>query len=187
MKKRLIILVSLILLMVGCEVLNMINCKYKLDGVSNPTWAGIHFADIKSLNDISATDLLKAATAIAGNDYNLKFDFNVLAANETESPAKILGFDYKFLIDDTEFTRGTSSQQYNVSSGATANIPITMNLDIKEFITGNNIENLINLTSNLVNYGNGEPSNIKMQIAPLIPVGEETVQTPYITLNKTFQ
>ena len=187
MKKKIFILAALVFLMAGCEYLNFIKCKYKVDSLSNPTWAGINFSQIKDISDVNAMDLLKVGQAIFNKDYNLQFDFNVLAANQTENAAKILGFDYRLMLDGSELTTGNSNQQYSIAPGAEMSIPIRMNVNIMDFITGSNIENLINLTTNLMNYGKGEPSNVTVQFAPLIPLGSKTKQMPYITLNKTFQ
>ena len=191
MKRKILILVTLVTLMIGCEtvipVLNMILCKYKVDSVSDPTWAGINFAKIKQVSDISLADGLKVTQAILNKDYQLKFNFNMLAANQTENPAQILGFDYRFLLDDTELTTGTSTQQYSISPGNSITIPIAMELNVKDFVSGETIAKLINLTTHIVNYGKGDPSNVKMQIAPYVPFGNETKKMPYITLNHTLQ
>lgn len=189
MKKKLLI-IPFLLLLAGCEYLNMINCKYKLDNVTNPTWAGINFAGIHNMSDLSIADLANVASAIYNQDYNLKFDLNVLARNETDNPASITGFDYIFLLDEEEFTRGENSTgKITVSpNGGQTTIPIMMNLNIKDFVTGkSNIENLINLVLNITNYGEGKESNVKVQISPWIPVNNEIQKMPYITLNKSFQ
>ena len=187
MKKKIFILATLLTLMIGCELLNMINCKYKVDSLSNPTWAGVNFANIKQLSDINIVDGIKVAQAILNKDYNLKFDFNILAANQTENPAKILGFDYRLLLNETELTNGESPLQYSIAPGQSTTIPIIMSVNIKDFISGENIQNLVNLTTNLMKYGRGEPSDVTVQFAPYIPVGKETRKMPYITLNQTFQ
>jgi len=173
--------------MTGCDYLNMINCKYKVDSLSNPTWAGINFANIKQASDINLADLAKVTQSIINKNFNLKFDFNILAANQTENPAKIIGFDYILLLNNLELTSGNSAQEYSIVPGNSTIIPVTMNVNIKDFVTGESIQNLINLTTNLMKYGRGEPSDVTVRFAPYIPMGKETKKMPYITLDKTFQ
>ena len=187
MKRKILVLMAFLTLMVGCDILNMIKCKYKVDSLSNPTWAGINFANIKQVSDINPPDLVKVTQAILNKDYNLKFDFNVLAKNTTENSARILGFDYRLLLNETELTFGGSQQEYSIAAGASQVIPIAMNVNVKDFITGTNIQNLVGLTTNLVKYGKGEPSDVKVQFAPIIPLGNKTKKLDYITLNHTFQ
>lgn len=182
-------MLPILLLFASCEYLNMINCKYKLDNVTNPSWAGIDLANIQNVSDLSITDLANVASAIYNQDFDFKFDLNVLARNETDSPASVMGFDYIFMLDEEEFSRGENSmEKITISSnGGEAIIPITMNLNIKDFITGNNIQNLLNLVTNITNYSEGKESNVKVQISPWIPLNDEIKKMPYITLNKSFQ
>ena len=187
--KKIIPLVLLVGLLTSCDFLNLINCKYKINNASNLTWAGIDLTNIKSASDLSIKDAAKAAAAIAKNDYNIGFNLNVLALNETENPAAINGFDYIFSLDNMEFTRG-ENPNYDTKinpNGGTAIIPIGMKIDAKEFIAGGQIQSVINLVQNIANFGNGAESTVAMQFRPWIPIKNTVQKTPYITLSHTFQ
>jgi hypothetical protein len=191
--KKIIPLVLLVGLLTSCdfikETFNLINCKYKINNASNLTWAGIDLTNIKSASDLSIMDAAKAAAAIASNDYNIGFNLNVLAMNETANPASVKGFDYILSLDEEEFTRG-ENPNYNVTinpNGGTAIIPIGMKIDAKEFITGGQIQSVINLVQNIANLGNGTETTVGMQFRPWLPIENSVQKMPYIKLSHTFQ
>lgn len=193
MKKRLLFLCMLTLLLTGCqqikETINLVNCKYKVHNASDVTWAGINLSHIHSVNDLSIADLAKATNAILNNDFNLGFNLNVLAVNPTASPASINGFDYILLLDENQLTSGqNASRNIRVEpNGGQEVIPITMNVNVGDFLTNGNIENMINLARNIVNYGDGRESAIKVRFSPWLPLGNSVFKAPYITLNHTLQ
>lgn len=192
MKKLAAILSFMTIFFCGCdeikETLNMINCKYKINNIGNISWAGINLTNITSLSDLSVSDALAAANAIRENNYNINFDLNVLALNETESNAKIRGFDYKLLLNENEVTNGEHGDEVTVeANGGSAILPVNMNFDAKDLIEGGTVNDMVNLVLNLVNYGNGESSDVAVKFSPWIPVGNSVQKMPYITLNHTLQ
>lgn len=193
MKKILFLLLGITML-AGCdrieETLNLINCKYKLNNIGNITWAGINLSNIHHVNDLSIIDLANAATAIAQRDFNLNFDANVLAVNNTSRPASgIKGFDYALQLDQTQLTSGENNNQdiYVAPNGGEAIIPIGMNVDLEQLLSGDALSSIVNFASNLTRYGNGEPSNVSLKFRPWVELGSTIQKLPYITLNHTLQ
>ena len=191
--KKLIPVLLITLFLTSCdeikETLNAINCKYKVENIGKLTWAGIDLTNIRSFSDLSLIDAGKAAAAIANGDYNIGFDLNVLAVNETATQAAIGGFDYILQLDDNTLTSG-ENPDYDIKiapNGGKNIIPVRMNVDIQDFISSGSVENVINFARNVVNYGEGKESNIAVKFSPWIPIGSTIKKMPYITLNHTLQ
>lgn len=192
MKKIVMLFAIVTLFFSGCdqlmETLNMINCKYKIDQLANVSWAGIDLTNIQSFEDLSVSDLAKAGLAISQNDYNVNFDMNILALNETETAAKISGFDYILLLNDSEITNGEYDTELTIEpNGGTGILPISMNIDAQNIVSGGTVEDVVNMVLNMVNYGNGESSDVAVKFSPWIPVGNTIQKMPYITLSHTLQ
>ncbi|MDR2980428.1 MAG: hypothetical protein LBV02_08345 [Bacteroidales bacterium] len=188
MKKIVALFAFITIFFCGCETLNMINCKYKVQNVANVSWAGINLTGITSVNDLSVSDLAKAALAVTNQDFNVSFDVNVLGMNETENRAKINGFDYVLLLNEAAITSGENSNSVTIDpNGGSATLPINMKLDVANVLSGGTLNDMIDLVKNVTHYGEGNDSDIAVKFSPWIPVGNTIQKMPYITLNHTLQ
>ena len=63
-------------------------------------------------------------------------------------------------------------------------------MDLYSIFKNGDAGNVINLARNLMDYGNGTESNVKVKFTPYINTANGTgkgAKLPTITLNKTFQ
>jgi len=196
LKKTILILTitATTLYMGGCglaQMINLINCKFSLANISDITWAGINLSNIKSVSDLQWGDLQKAYQAIRNKDFRIGCNVNVNAKNETTKPAKLCAYDYDLYLEGSSIAQGSSTAQTTlINPQSTALIRVPLSMDLVKIFTNGDTKNIINFARNLMDYGNGTPSNVSVRFTPYINTKEgkgKGAKMPTITLNKTFQ
>ena len=182
------------LFMGGCglaQLINLINCKFSLANISDITWAGINISNIRSVSDLQWSDLQKAYQAIKNKDFRIGCNVNVNAKNETTQPAKLCAYDYDLFLEGSSIAQGSSTTQTTlINPQSTALIHVPLSMDLYNIFKNGDAKNVINLARNLMDYGNGTESNVKVKFTPYINSANGTgkgAKLPTITLNKTFQ
>ena len=196
LKKTILILIiaAATLFAGGCglaQLINLINCKFSLANISDITWAGINMSNIKSVSDLQWSDLQKAYQAIKNKDFRIGCNVNVNAKNETTKPAKLCAYDYDLYLEGSSIAQGSSTAQTTlINPQSTALIHVPLSVDLVKIFTNGDTKNVINFARNLMDYGNGTPSNVSVKFTPYINTKEgkgKGAKMPTITLNKTFQ
>ncbi|MBR4638473.1 MAG: hypothetical protein IKO81_07500 [Bacteroidales bacterium] len=196
LKKLTIILAVTVtmLFMGGCglaQLINLINCKFSLANISDITWAGINISNIRSVSDLQWSDLQKVYQAIKNKDFRIGCNVNVNAKNETTQPAKLCAYDYDLFLEGSSIAQGSSTTQTTlINPQSTALIHVPLSMDLYNIFKNGDAKNVINLARNLMDYGNGTESNVKVKFTPYINSANGTgkgAKLPTITLNKTFQ
>ena len=195
--KKLTIIIAVtasLLFLGGCglaQMINLINCKFSLANVSDITWAGINLSNIKSVSDLQWSDLQKAYQAIKNKDFRVGCNINVNAKNETNIPAKLCAYDYDLYLEGSSIAQGSSTAQTTIiNPQSTALVHVPLSMDLVKIFTNGDTKNVINFARNLMDYGNGTPSNVSVKFTPYVNTKEGTgkgTKLPTITLNKTFQ
>lgn len=195
--KKLTIIIAVtasLLFLGGCglaQLINLINCKFSLANINNITWAGINLSNIKSVSDLQWSDLQKVYQAVRDKDFKIGCTVNVNAKNETNKPAKLCAYDYDVFLEGSSIAQGSSSTQTTViNPQSTALIHVPMSMDLYNIFKNGDAKNVVNLARNLMDYGNGTESNVKVEFTPYINTANGTgkgAKLPTITLNKTFQ
>lgn len=178
----------------GCglaQLINLINCKFSLANISDISWAGINLSNIKNVSDLQWSDLQKAIQAIKNKDFRIGCNVNVNAKNETEMPAKLCAYDYDLFLEGSSIAQGSSTTRTTmINPHTTTLIHVPLSMDLVSIFKNGDTKNVINLARNLMDYGNGKESNVKVKFTPYINTPNGTgkgAKLPTITLNKTFQ
>ena len=178
----------------GCglaQLINLINCKFSLANISDISWAGINLSNIKNVSDLQWSDLQKAYQAIRNKDFRIGCNVNVNAKNETDNPAKLCAYDYDLFLEGSSIAQGSSTTRTTmINPHSTTLIHVPLSMDLVSIFKNGDTKNVINLARNLMDYGNGQESNVKVKFTPYINSPNGTgkgTKLPTITLNKTFQ
>lgn len=170
------------------KVINLINCKFSMANVSDITWAGINLSQIKSVSDLSFENLKKAGAAIKNKDFNVGCNVNVNVKNVTQKPAKLFAFDYELFLENALLATGSGKDKtYDIAPASTVVVPVPVKVNLVDIVKNGEIGNIINFARNLMDYGTGKESNIKVRLTPYIGTGNKSTKLAPITLNKTFQ
>ena len=170
------------------KVVNLLRCSFDLDGITDITWAGINMSNIKSISDLSINDFKAATTALKNKDFNVGCNIKVNVKNSTPRDAKMIAYDYELFLDNASVATGTSDDQsIIIKPNATTpiKVPISVNL-VKIFQNKEGeLNSVVKFVKNLKDYGNGEPSNVKIKFSPKFTVGKKMQKFPPFYLSKT--
>lgn len=189
-----IVVTATMLFMGGCglsQLINLINCKFSLANISDITWAGINLSNIKNVSDLQWSDLQSAVQAIKNRDFKIGCNVNVNAKNETANPAKLCAYDYELFLEGSSIATGSNATQTTIiNPQSTTLVRVPLSMDLYKIFKNGDAKNVVNFARNLMDYGNGTESNVKVKFTPYINSANGSgkgTKLPAITLNKTFQ
>ncbi|MDR1553868.1 MAG: LEA type 2 family protein [Prevotellaceae bacterium] len=167
------------------SALQIVNCKYNIEGVSHPTIAGVSLNNIKNINQINAMDLIKLTAAFATKNFPLSVTVNVRATNPGNIAATFQRLDWAIDLEQKEILNGAINQTINVpANGGSTIIPVSVGIDLFQMFSKETKDNLLNLAMSIVNIGDSS-SKIGIRIKPTFLIGGQEVSTGFITLSKT--
>jgi hypothetical protein len=167
------------------SALQVVNCKYDIEGVVNPSIAGVNLNNITNPSQINSMDLLKLTTAFVTKSFPLNITINVKATNPGNINATVQRLDWAIDLEQKELLNGTINQTINVpSNGGSAIIPVTVGTDLFQLFSGETKDNMLNLAMNIINVGESS-SKMSIRIRPTVLIGGQPVSTGFITLSKT--
>ncbi|MCR4965174.1 MAG: LEA type 2 family protein [Bacteroidales bacterium] len=171
------------------KVVNLLKCSFDMDGITDITWAGINMSKIKSVSDLSVNDLKSAASAIKNKDFNVGCNIKVNVKNSTSRDAKMIAYDYELLIDNASVATGSSEDNsYIIKPNATTPIKVPISVDLVKIFRNQEgeLKSLVKFARNLTDYGNGDPSNVKVKFSPKFTIGKKMQTFPPFILSKTI-
>lgn len=186
----------LILIMVGtsCGIMEqaqqmktLAKCKFRLESVDDLTLAGVNIQSVKSMDDLGLIDAGKIMTALLTGDLPLRFILNVEAQNPNDQMAAMNRLDWILLIDDIEMVNGLLTERIEIpSNGGVTVIPLSMNMDLAEVLSGKSADAVVNFGFNLAGFG-GQPTRITLKAKPTILVGNREITYPgYISIKTSY-
>jgi hypothetical protein len=162
---------AIAMLISGCqtlqEVANLRNVDFNLDRVSTVRLAGVSLAEVRSVDDIDVTDMLRIGAAYSDGVLPLQFTTVIEARNPSvnEENARLTELDWRLFLNDRETIAGRFDREVIIPPGEPTDIPIAMELDLIKFFDGSR-RDIIDLALALA--GDGEPTNIKLRARPTI-------------------
>ena len=192
-KLKFILVFSLIFGFTSCEVLQQATqlttfakCKFRLHSIENLHLAGVNIQQIKSISDLNFFDAAKLTAAITSNELPLSFVLNIQVQNPNQNQAAMNRLNWNLFIDETEITEGMITQRLLIAPNEIANMPLTLNFNLKDVLSKDAGNSLLGFVFNLVGAGN-EPTNISLRAKPtLIVAGQEVVYPGFITIKNEF-
>ncbi len=177
----------------SCEVLqqateltSFVQCKFKLNNIENLKVAGVDIQGIKSVSDLDIFDAAKLTAALSSNEFPLSFILNIQVKNPNQKQAAMNRLNWQLFIDETEITEGVVTQRLEIEPNQIGNLPLQLNVNLKDVFAKESGSSLLNLAFNLVGSGN-QPTNISLRAKPTILVANREVVYPgYITIKNEF-
>lgn len=185
MKFGIVVAINAILLVgiISCSALkdvknaltNLGRLKFKIENVSNMSIAGVSVSDKRSLNELTATDILKLTSAFATKRFPTEFTLNVFTQNPNDGKngtqktnAVIKSIDYILYLDDVKTISGDINNDFVVpSTGESTILPLVMRLDLYEFLGNRGYESIVNLAM-AIGGVKGTASKVKLDIRPTV-------------------
>jgi len=151
--------------------------QFTIDRVADAQLAGVRLGDIRSYEDIGATDMLRLSAAIADGDMPLSFTLYLEGTNPDDNSvdARLTEMDWTLLLNERETISGVFDREVVMPPGEPTPIPIDIRLDAVEFFD-NNLRDIVELA--LAVGGEGPPQNVKLRARPTIRTALGPIQYP---------
>lgn len=192
--RNIFLLLSFVMITSSCDVLQQVaelqtfsKCKFRLSTIENIRLAGVNVQGKDQFSDFTITEAAKITAALLGGELPLDFRLNVETKNPNAKTAALNKLDWILFIDDIEMTRGTTNQRIEIpANGGVRDLPLHINVDLKEILSGKSKDALLNFGLNLSGQGN-RPSRITVKAKPTVYVSGQAVNYPgYITIRNEF-
>ena len=179
--KYLLVSVSLTVFLSGCksvqELKNLQKCDFEFVNVDKFEYAGVHFSDIRSVNDIKAEDVIRIVAATASQTAKVSFNINVKVVNRSKSRASINGMKWILYLEDQQLLEGDMSARFSVEPHS-SNV-MTLRASITPSLRGKSapLQQIFRLYQSIMGFGKDTPS-LTLKIKPTV----NKTELPYITL-----
>jgi len=192
--KRVFQIVIIFLLLGSCDISKQISemstfakCDFRLHTIENIELANIDIQQYKSYSDLNFLDIAAISLAVTKGALPLEFTLNVQGKNPNPKTAALNKMEWILFIDDIQIIEGVTDQRAEVpANGGVSTLPLNINANLLEVLSGESAEAVSNLAFNLAGQGN-RPSRIMMKIKPSIMVGNNPVSYPgYISVKNEF-
>lgn len=191
--KILFSLIGLGLLISSCSILDQAGemktfakCLFRLRDVQEVYLAGVDMQNVQSMNDLNFTEAGKISMAALSGKMPLDFTLNVEVQNPNNQAASMNEMYWELFIDNIEITRGNISRKVSIPPGGTAIMPVGVQVDLFEVLSGESANAVMNFGMNLSGSG-GTPSRIKLKIKPTIYIGMTQIKYPgFFTIQEDF-
>jgi hypothetical protein len=188
-----IFLLSFVLLCSSCGITdqtrgmkNFAKCSFRIRDVQDMALAGVNVQDVQSFSDFDFVETGRITTALLSGDLPLTFTLNIEIQNPNQEQALMNELEWILFIDDAEITKGTINKKIEIIPGGINVLPVGLNLDLLELLSGESSSSIMNFGLNLSGNG-GTPSRMKLKIKPSIYVSGKRISYPgYISIEDEF-
>jgi hypothetical protein len=169
------------------ELSTLAKCEFKLGSIKDLTLVGVNIQKINSITDLSWGDGAKIAAAIFTSSFPLNFTLNIDVKNPNKTNAALNNLEWILLIDDIQMVTGNVNKRVEIApNGGISTLPININFDLKEALSGKSFESIKNFAFNLAGYGSG-PTRVTLKAKPTIMIGSKSIQYPgYISIKTQY-
>ena len=185
MMKKSILILSTVLLLSGCNIMNQIGgaiqlsqSEYKYNSLKNIQLAGINLGNASS---ISVSNLASIATVLAGGSAMQSIPFsmtlNMDVTNPNSSAAFLDALDYAIQINEMEFVEGKMDIPIRIEPGETKIVGIPISVDLKNLMNRYSQDRVANEMSAFLGITPRETS-VTVKLWPKLTVGGTLVKVP---------
>ncbi len=185
-----LLLLALLPVLSGCATLQQMaalrQVDFSLDRISGLSLAGVDLSRIQRYEDLGLMDAARIAAAFTTGDLPLGLTLHVRADNpEGNGQARMTALDWTLLLQDKETVSGGIPQAVLIPAAGTADIPLTVSLDLLEFFQGSG-RDLVNLALSLAG-GEVPPTTVSLRATPTIetPLGPIRYPQPITIVSRT--
>lgn len=186
-----LLLLGLLASTASCAVLQQVaaltRVEFALNAVRDGRLADVDLARIASYRDLGAGDVARLALAASRGALPFEFTVPVSAYNPSGNgvAATMVRFGWALDLDGREALRGTVDSTVSIPAGGTVEIPLTMRIDLVEFV-GGSAESLARIA--LATAGaEADPTMVRLRATPVIdtPIGPISYPEPITIVRHT--
>jgi hypothetical protein len=176
--------VAVVVCFCGCdtarELVNMFNCTFERENIEKFRFAGVNFDRLTSPADLTLTEGINIAAALAKGTAPISFTMNLTGKNPNKTTAGIEQFKWIFLLDGNEVLDGNVIDKYSIPAEGASVLPLEIGFDAMKYLDGSTPESIFRFYQNITGKNAAQQSNASLKIKPTI----NGVEFPnYITVN----
>ena len=183
--KKAIIILSTILFMYSCDVVqqiggayNLLQCKYDYNSIDNIQIAGINLGKGKSVSVLQIASLTTILSGGTLQNIPLSMVINLDVANPNEKAAAFLnGMDYEIELNDMELTSGQLDVPVRIEPGESQVVPLSIGVDLKNLMNRYSKEKVSGEMSRFIGITPGE-TKVTVKLWPKVLIGNTPIKSP---------
>lgn len=193
--KPIAVLLALLVLftMPSCELLEQSAqvqrlrlCTFDVSHVDQVKLAGIHLRDGMDYGDLNAAQIMTLTGALMSRNLPLDFNLNVKVDNPNDKTAAMSRMDYTIFVDGLQLVSGVLNQRYEIAPGQSVVVPMRLQLELFQALSGETGDALVNLAFKLTG-DDSRDSELLFRVKPYIRVsGRELAYPGYLDVNHTL-
>ncbi len=170
----------------AAQVINLRNCTFDVNGLSNINMLGINIHENMSLGDLNASQVINVTNSLMNKKLPVTFNVN-LDVNNPNSIAAALGkMDYIIALNGKEVISSTFTQGFSINPNSKGQISIPISTDLFQLFSNETKDAVLNLAFKLAG-AKSEPVNLGVKVKPYIKVNNQSLAYPdYISINKVL-
>ncbi len=183
--KKSILMLSLMILLSGCDIMTKIGGAYQLaqseyryNSISNIQLSGLNLGDASG---ISLSNLATIATILSGGSGMQTIPFSLTLHMDVTNPNTTAAFldalDYAIQINEMDFVEGKMDIPIRIEPGETKVIGVPISVDLKGLINRYSQERVTREMSGFLGITPNETS-VSVKLWPKFYVGETLVKVP---------
>lgn len=175
----------------GCSAVdtftNLQRLQFKLGSVNNFNAAGVNVSNLTSFSQIGILDIANLTANVTQGKLPVGFTLNLIAKNpntaggSANSSSLLKRMEWNLYIDDTPTINGALNNIVVPGTGQESTIPMTVSMDLMQYIKGQGLENLVNLAL-AIGGRNGSSSRLSLRAKPTVEIFGIPVTSPEITI-----
>lgn len=183
--KKAIIILSTILFMYSCDVVqqiggayNLLQCKYDYNSIDNIQIAGINLGKGKSVSVLQIASLTTILSGGTLQNIPLSMVINLDVANPNEKASAFLnGMDYEIELNDMELTSGKLDTPVRIEPGGSQVVPLSIGVDLKNLMNRYSKEKVSGEMSRFIGITPGE-TKVTVKLWPKVLIGNTPIKSP---------
>ncbi len=183
--KKAIIILSTILFMYSCDVVqqiggayNLLQCKYDYNSIDNIQIAGINLGKGKSVSVLQIASLTTILSGGTLQNIPLSMVINLDVANPNEKAAAFLnGMDYMIELNDMELTSGKLDTPVRIEPGGSQVVPLSIGVDLMNLMNRYSKEKVSSEMSRFIGISPGE-TKVTVKLWPKVLIGNTPIKSP---------
>ena len=177
----------------GCNVAkqarqasDLANCDFRILSVDDVNMGGVRMQNIKSVSDLSFTDVALIMAGLTSPTFPLSLQLNIEGRNPNTRDAGLNRLEWILFIDDNQMTSGILDTPFNIPANSVSVVPVQIGLDLKQVLSGKSSGAILNFCMNLAGVGK-VPTRFKIKLKPTIIVsGKARTYPGYITVRTEY-
>jgi LEA14-like dessication related protein len=184
MRKILFAVLSLILILPSCDILQQVGemqmlsrCEFRINTVTDINLAGVNVSNIQHISDVRPMDVLMLTNGVLSNSLPLNFNLNLQIKNPNDQTASLNRLDWILFIDDLKMIEGAINQRFMVGPDENSTLPVQIGFNLAEALSDERADKIIDFALGLAE-GSGKTTRVMVKLRPSVMVGQRSIAYP---------